>query len=143
MDRVGAHDHVMRGGGSDGPTPLHLRRIRMGGDMDINMKEGRNSTLRGLEGPRRGLKTPHAVYTGLRRIRRNPAGAHPRRGRPPAESAGAGPGRPDMRLTTTYCAADHDNACKLGEKPPTTDDPRRAGLRAIPLFRYRPRSAVA
>ena len=39
MDHVGAHEHVMRGGGSDGQRPPHLRRIRMGGGMNINMKE--------------------------------------------------------------------------------------------------------
>ena len=54
----------------------------------------------------------------------------------PAESAGVSIGHPDKWLTMISCAADYNNACKLGKKPPITDDPRRAGLQVIPLFQY-------
>ena len=54
----------------------------------------------------------------------------------PAESAGVSIGHPDKWLTMISYAADYNNACKLGKKPPITDDPRRAGLQVIPLFQY-------
>ena len=48
VNSAGAHGHAMRGGGSEGPKPPHLRHIHMDGDMGINMKESRNSTPRGF-----------------------------------------------------------------------------------------------
>ena len=132
LNFVGAHEHVMRGGGSDGLKPLHLHHIPMDGDMNINM-ESHNSTLRGFERPCRGLKTPHTAYMELRQIHCNFARTHSTLEKTPAESAGVGFGRPDKRLTTISCAADHNNACKLGEKPRITDDPLRAGFQAVPL----------
>ena len=135
LNFVGAHEHVMRGG-SDGLKSLHLRHIHMDGDMNINMKESHNSTLRGFERSCRGLKTPHTVYMGLHQIHYNFVRTHSALGMTPAESAGVSFGHPDKWRTMIACAADHNNACRLGEKPPITDDPRRAGFQVIPLFRY-------
>ena len=142
VDHVGAHAQAMRGGGSGGQRSPHLSRIRVGGDMSINMKEGRNTALRGLEGPCRGLKTPHTVYTELRRICHNLARTHPRWGRPPRN-----PREPDLAAQT--CGLQRHSAPRTTAMPaslaksrrqPTIPDVR--GFR-IPLFRYWPRSAVA
>ena len=73
---------------------------------------------------------------GLRQIRYNFVRTHSTLGMTPAESAGVSFGHPDKWLTMISCAADHNNACKLGERPSITDDPRRAGFQVIPLFRY-------
>ena len=43
---------------------------------------------------------------------------------------------PNKWLAIIAGAADHNNACKLGEKPPITDDPLRAGFQVIPLYQY-------
>ena len=43
---------------------------------------------------------------------------------------------PNKWLAIIAGAADHNNAWKLGEKPPITDDPLRAGFQVIPLYQY-------
>lgn len=130
-----AHKHEMLGG-SDGLKSIHIRHIHLDGDRNTNLKESHNSTVRIFERSCRGLKTPHTTYMGMHQIHYNHARTHSALGMAPAEAAGVRFEDPNKWLAIIACAADYNNACKLGEKPPITDDPRRAGFQVIPRYRY-------
>lgn len=133
---ISAHELEMRYNVDEGKVSMHIRNIHMDGNMNTNMIESLNATLRMFEESIRGVKTPHTTYFGMHQINYNFVRTHSGIGMRPSEAAGVVFEDLDKWRAIIACAADYNNARKLGKVRVKKDDPRRAGFQVIPLFRY-------
>ena len=132
-----AHNATMRYNDS-GTTSFHIRHIHLDGDMNTNMKEKHNDTMREFERSCRGLRTPHTTYMAMHQIHYNFARTHTELGMRPSEAAGVGFEDPDKWRAIIACAADFncDKESRRRNKTSRRDLPRRAGFQVVPLLRY-------
>ena len=132
-----AHKAVMRYNDS-GTTSFHMRHIHADGDMNTNMREKHNDTMREFERSCRGLKTPHTTYMAMHQMHYNLARTHTELGMRPSEAAGVRFEDPDKRRAMIACAEDFscDKDARRRNKASRRDLPRRAGFRVVPLFRH-------
>ena len=132
-----AHKATMRYNDS-GTTSFHIRHIHADGDMNTNMKEKHNDTMREFERSCRGLKTPHTTYMAMHQIHYNFARTHTELGMRPSEAAGVRFEDPDKWRAIIACAADFncDKEARRRNKTSGCDLPRRAGFQVVPLFRH-------
>ena len=132
-----AHNAVMRCNDS-GTTSFHIRHIHLDGDMNTNVKERHNSTMRELVGTCRGIKTPNTTYVAMHQIHYNFARTHTELKMRPSEAAGVIFEDTDKWRAIIACSADHNSNVEARRRKKTSrkDLPRQAGFQVVSRFRY-------
>ena len=131
-----AHNAVLRHN-DNGTTSLHMRHIHADGDMNTNMKERHNDTMRDFVDTCRGLKTTHTTYVGMHQIHYNFARTHTALGMRPSEAAGVRFEDTNKWRALIACSADHnaDVEARRRKKTSRKDLPHQVGLQVVPRFR--------
>lgn len=132
-----AHNAVMRRNDS-GTTSFHIRHIHADGDMNTNVKERHNGTMRELVGTCRGIKTPYTTYVAMHQIHYNFARTHTELKKTPSEAAGV-----VFKDTDKWRAIMHALPTTTAMWRPAGER-RRAGetCRSRPDFKWCPGSAI-
>ena len=131
------HEAVMRYNDS-GTTSFHIRHIHADGDMNTNMKEKHNDTVRDFVDTCRGIKTPHTTYVAMHQIHYNFVRTHTELGMRPSEAAGVSFEDPDKWRAVIACAADFnsDAEARRQKKTSRSNLPSQAGFQVVSRFQY-------
>ena len=131
-----AHNAVLRHN-DNGTTSLHIKHIHADGDMNTNMKERHNDTMRDFVDTCRGLKTTHTTYVGMHQIHYNFGRTHTALGMTPSEAAGVRFEDKNKWRALIACSADYnaDVEARRRKKTSRKDLPRRVGLQVVSRFR--------